>query len=209
MALENKQRVVGIIVLIVFIVLIVPFLFSGKRNRLISFQDKVVSSTEQLSVSSKDKDISGESSMASSQDTSEFVSLESNASSIPIITSTDESTSLSESIVNTSPVVAEKKAPIISKVTPIISKVTPRSAKKTMFWSVQIGSFSDKVRVQKMITSLQGQGYHVFSQKITTLRGSMIRVLVGRETEKSKAVQLADQLKTRLKINGYVVRSRT
>ena len=76
------------------------------------------------------------------------------------------------------------------------------------FWSVQVGSFSDQSRMQNMVNSLQAKGYHVYLQKISTSRGAMVRVLVGRETSKSKAVAIANQLKTKLKINGRVVGSK-
>lgn len=72
-------------------------------------------------------------------------------------------------------------------------------------WSVQVGSFSDQGRMQKLVSNLRAKGFQVYMQKINTSKGEMVRVLVGNEANRAEAMKIAKKLKTSLKINGNVV----
>lgn len=84
-------------------------------------------------------------------------------------------------------------------------KVTKNSDK--IFWSVQVGSFSNPVRIQKLIAELHQKGFRVYQQKVTTTKAILTRVLVGHEASKVKAKELAQKLLTTMKIKGQVVRN--
>jgi DedD protein len=137
----------------------------------------------------------------------------------------EQQTTAVPSLANPAATVANNQVvDVAPEATPVVEPIAPKAVvKKTVVkkgkahkgkviasrsWSVQVGSFSDQARAQKLVNNLQSKGYHVYLQKITTSRGPMVRVLVGREPCKAKAVQLASQLKTKLKIDGRVVRNK-
>ena len=128
--------------------------------------------------------------------------------------------SLNQSVLTAAPASAEVVAPVkpISKnkvikkfkaVPKIKTKAKNKNIKSNMSesWSVQVGSFSDEARIQKLLTQLHGKGFHVYTQKIATTTGSLTRVLVGRESSKEKANQIAWQLETTMKIKGHLIRN--
>lgn len=106
---------------------------------------------------------------------------------------------------------ATKKSKVASKTKTKIKNAQPISttvsANAMEFWSVQVGSFSDEVRAQKLITQLHDKGFHVYTQKITTTTGTLTRVLVGHEASKETAIQLAGQLESNMKIKGRLIRN--
>ena len=254
MSSENKQRVVGIIVLIAFIALLIPFLFTSgikKKHQLASSEVEIPAATtsanqdvgvlpapssEQNSIfaqgSAKDASKKELPVVLPQQSGTELkseqpgISTESNQvipteSGLP---EQEESSLANAAAVNNQTVDVSQEAaaevkPAVSgsKVVPVVPKakkdtivgkkvVKNKGAK--VFWSVQVGSFSDQARVQKMVTNLQTKGHHVYLQKITTSRGPLVRVLVGHEMSKAKAIKIANQLKVKLKINGQVVRNK-
>ena len=87
----------------------------------------------------------------------------------------------------------------------VTSKVKNAQKGAKVLWSVQVGSFSDQSRTQKMVENLRAKGFRVFLQKISTSSGQMVRVLVGRESCKEKAIKIAEKLKTTLAIDGRLV----
>ena len=118
------------------------------------------------------------------------------------VVSTTEATTASVEPVKSKVVAKKTKKKAIKAKTSIASK-TKSGAK--VFWSVRVGTYSDQARVQKMVEKLRANGFRVFLQKILTTKGPMVRVLVGHEVCKDKAIKIAEKLKTNLKINGYLV----
>ena len=266
---ESKQRIVGVVVLVAFIALLVPFLFtSGIKNG-----HQSSSSNEPVPIQVADVNSTSERQpVASSQGVSENVvgqqqvlpdsmqqqSVPSVQSEIQpkeqvesqsILSNSDQDLSSgvvpSQNVVPfTPPVVADvnveqstipttvakvdpepaivepvKPEPVFTvkdqkstlKNTPAVVNKAKKAAKgkgAAIFWSVQVGSFSDQPRMQKIVSSLQANGFHVYLQKINTSRGQMVRVLVGREVNKAKAIKISQQLKTKLKIDGRIVRNK-
>lgn len=98
----------------------------------------------------------------------------------------------------------QKKASVKNK-TAVVNKKAKGLIKGAKIWSVQVGSFSDQPRMQKMVDDLQAKGFKVYLQKINTSHGLMVRVLVGCENNKDKAIKISKQLQTKLNINGRVV----
>lgn len=76
------------------------------------------------------------------------------------------------------------------------------------FWAVQVGSFSDQARIQKLVAQLHQKGFRVYMQKITTTQSALTRIMVGHEASKEKAEVLAKKIETIMKIKGRVVRNK-
>lgn len=256
MNLENKQRIVGVVVLVAFIALLIPFLFSSgvkKNNQLATpspsesgvpvevtngnlsesnssaigetanvaqkpiedLKDKTLpEAMQQQSAPSVQPVIIPEAQpkekIGSVQEASE------NSAQVPSLPSSTEI--IAEPTVASAPATlttALETKPASSKVTAkkVAPSKPPYNTQKSVNkggivkkgWSVQIGSFSNQSRVKKMVADLQAQGFKVSLQNIKTARGPMVRVLVGRESSKDKAMEIANQLKTKSKINGHVI----
>lgn len=273
MSPENKQRVVGVVVLVAFIALLIPFLFtSGVKKRHKPVADEVIPALATAPVAADGVPVASGDQLPTAQqmpiqETNNGFSpnlpnelqqpaalpgVTENSQVVPPSPGTELPQSpvvapaapevLSAQPINNNlpevPVVANtvavepavaaepakpvvikaKKQPVKGKLLVKTKKVKGKHKPKVVSkakttavvvasasWSVQVGSFSDLDRMQKFVTNLQTKGFPVYMQKILTSKGDMVRVLVGRETDKANAVKIANQLKTTLKINGRVV----
>ncbi|CAL7962902.1 DedD protein [Gammaproteobacteria bacterium] len=284
MSPENKQRIVGVVVLVAFIALLVPFLFtSGIKKKLLSADEIPINAKKRQLITKQIQSINGAAAIPPviakqpAADTATAVAIPpvtakqpadtaataaaispvtaeqpANIAQLPALpqdqqfdqpdmllppennqtellnqsVSTVASTEIAPinisnvatqagSTISVVPVKSTPKNRAIKK-----SKAVPKTKNKNTqlinatvsantkeFWSVQVGSFSDEVRAQKLLTQLHSKGFHVYTQKITTSTGSLTRVLVGREASKEKASQIAGQLETTMKIKGRLIRS--
>ena len=256
MSPENKQRVVGVIVLAAFIALLIPFLFTSgvkKRHALeevgdanVALQtaatnppvenaqepakDTLSESLQQQSMPAVQSTIppdqsdksnglpeSNQAMPQSPEPIKQEVLPESETpSSLPVNTADVNSQAVApsmETVVETASVEPAKPKVIIKKAKnksakvkeAVTSKVKNAQKGAKVLWSVQVGSFSDHGRMQKMVENLRAKGFRVFLQKISTSSGQMVRVLVGRESCKEKAMKIAEKLKTTLAIDGRLV----
>lgn len=248
MGLENKQRVIGVIVLIAFIVLLIPFLFTSgfkkksqvttsaveipatpestsnvvesvtPANKAVALEEIKPSSASSISDKLPEGQPAGYSEILTESNQvippeietgSALANIATNTQAVANITANTQTTvnaDVEESTVNEStatPVVSETKKKVTTN-----KRITAKKKSAKAFWSVQVGSFSNQAWTQKMVTNLQKHGYHVYLQKITTSKGPMVRVLVGHETSKAKAVKISDQLKRQLNISGQIMKSR-
>jgi len=289
MSPENKQRIVGVVVLVAFIALLVPFLFTSGIKKKLSAVDEIpinaqkrqlitkqiqsinsaaattttVATTAALPVPAPAATVAAIPQPVTAEqlaDTTQLPKLsqdqqfeqpdmllppENNQTEPPsqpmaTVAPTEKAATNTASVVpqatNESTASVEASTPEVSKaVAPV--KATPKNkaikkskavpkiktkikTKDTQLinttvstnakgsWSVQVGSFSDETHTQKLITQLHSNGFHVYTQKITTATGSLTRVLVGREESKEKASQIAGQLETTMKIKGRLIRNK-
>lgn len=247
---ENKQRIVGIVVLVALIALLIPFLFTSgvKKNTQIATnettplqaegtgintpgageQQPVALPTlpplpEELAAKTKNypEELQKQSSSVVQLPTEQVENqgdiLPNNDQFLAAGTNTAVAMGTGE---NAAAIAArnEAEATVIQPTkSGDTSKVVSGKAVKNklgvakgkgVFWSVQVGSFTDQARAQKMVATLQAKKCRVYLQKITTTRGPMVRVLIGRETSKDKAMKIAQQLKSKWKIDGRIVRSK-
>lgn len=273
MSPENKHRIVGIIVLIAFIALLIPFLFTsgvkkqtqvagentpatsnlvGSSGEVLEEQQPLQTVTEQQAgvmqqpVSSAQQNIPPVA-VAAHQEKPELSHEKDGQPILPSKNLGEQTTGADvvppvsrkdagakESIVpkadtksvntvveapseNDDSAIAitgmEEKTKTSTKKAVSKKHVAVSKAKKAQlnrakaYWSVQVGSFSDKERVKKMVTDLQSKGFHVYLQKINTSVGEMVRVLVGREASREKAAKISKQLHSTLGVGGRVVRN--
>ncbi len=74
-------------------------------------------------------------------------------------------------------------------------------------WVVQLGSFSDKANVHKLIKQLREKGFSAYTREVKTGQGVLLRVLVGPELRRADADKTAAKLQKTLNIKGMVVRA--
>ena len=233
MNLESKQRIIGIVVLIAFIALLIPFLFTSgiKKRHDLAKDNPIVEAFEEAEQSQAKSEVPvpifmEKVTVEELKDKTQPVSDQMPEQPSPA----DVSYSV-EGVINSQATVADKNVPgspnnkIDIKSTDSTEQVvkpavepknsstktqttngaSTSSAGSKAFWSIQVGSFSQPVRADNLVSDLQNKGYEVYLQKITTTRGDMVRVLVGRESSRTKAKALAKRLKTKLNLDGHVV----
>jgi len=230
MNLENKQRVIGIVVLIAFIALLVPFLFTGGIKKIHKLADEEVIPLDPIAKAINESQIPDANTpppvfiRTPGEDITEKilpekVQPEDMQQGVPVseIQSTivvpDRSAAQPEvvkdmSIVATDLETAKPKPVAKPKKRKAVTKTKSSAKKPISFWSVQTGSFIDQARAKRLVTRLQANGFDVYLQKISTTRGEMVRVLVGHENNRSSAVSISEQLKTKMNISGLVVGKR-
>lgn len=231
MSFENKQRVIGIVVLIAFIALLIPFLFtsgikrkqtakdeipmSDKKRELIAQQIQSISDTVPEEQPAKEPELT-EQPIALPQDQAEPIANstlvdEQVAPTLPIVLPETSDVPKPSTVVEKTVELPTnvKKAPVAKKSDAVKSLQQSSVPNPKEFWSVQVGSFVDQERVQKLISKLHDQGYHVYMQKVTTSDDKVLtRILVGREASKDQAEKIVQQLATTMNIKGYVVRNK-
>lgn len=80
----------------------------------------------------------------------------------------------------------------------------PHTAKGSA-WVVQLGSFSDPANAKQLVQQLQGHGFVAYQQKVKSTKGNMTRVLVGPETQRTKAVAILDKLDKVMRLKGVII----
>lgn len=279
MSPENKQRIVGVVVLVAFIALLIPFLFSsGIRKKLSTPADEIpINAQKRQLITQQIQNINATNPAARSPvaattttavamptpmteqqpantaqlpglpqnqfeqpdallplEENDQTELANNADinqsnqSIATPASTEVAPAINTSTATNQPsansvVAVETATPVASTKTALKnkaikkSKITSKNKKAKPisinagtkeFWSVQVGSFSDEVSMQKLIAQLRSNGFNVYTQKIiTSSTKPLTRVLVGREMDKGKASKIAKQLEATMKVKGHLVRN--
>jgi DedD protein len=107
-----------------------------------------------------------------------------------------QKTQVKKHIVNKTEHKKEKKINSIIKTVPL-----------TGAWVVQLGSFSDKTNVQKLIKQLRAKGFAAYTRELKTKQGVLLRVLIGPELRRVDAEKTADKLQKILNIKGMVLKA--
>jgi len=190
-----KERIIGAIVLVIFVVLVVPIFLDGPP------EDGEIVSERVLLPGQEDQNI-------------KTVVLERGRSEpIPVASDTEAGTRKSEEVPAQPEVTlaAEKPAPqqeiVREEQDPAPQpRTTPQnsSASTTGMWAVQLGSFSNKENAEKLAADLRKQGYAAFLSQLQTSSGQLHRVRIGPQKDRASAEAMAASL---LKVNhkGQVV----
>jgi DedD protein len=172
-----KERIIGAIVLVIFVVLVVPIFLDGPP------EDGEIVSERVLLPGQKDQNI-------------KTVVLERGRSEpIPVASDTE-----AEKPVPQQEIAREEQDPAPQPVT------TPQnlSASTTGMWAVQLGSYSNKENAERLAAELRKQGYAAFLSQFQTSSGQLHRVRIGPQKDRASAEAMAARL---LKVNhkGQVV----
>ena len=71
-------------------------------------------------------------------------------------------------------------------------------------WVVQLGSFRHKKNVNELLNVLDKAGYRAFSRPVQTSSGTLTKVFVGPDLQKSKLEDALSHLKEVTKLQGRV-----
>lgn len=194
-----KERIIGAIVLVIFVVLVVPIFLDGPP------EDGEIVSQRVL--------LPGQ----EGQDTKTVVLNRERSEPIPVASSAEKSTKTREVPVAEPEISKPVPQPVPEQDTeqqsarekqdPAPQQQTEASnpvASTTGMWAVQLGSFSNKENAETLAASLRKQGYAAFLSQLQTDAGQLHRVRIGPQKDRESAEAMAVRL---LKVNhkGQVV----
>ncbi len=180
-----KERIIGAIVLVIFVVLVVPIFLDGPPDGGEIISERVLLPGQE------------------GQDTKVVVLERGRSEPIPVANDTRHDADTKE-VTLTKPVL-EKPAPkpaeeepparIEQEPTdkPVVAAAQP-AASTTGMWAVQLGSFSNKQNAEKLAADLRKQGYAAFLSQLQTSSGQLHRVRIGPQKDRESAEAMAARL---------------
>ena len=186
-----KERIIGAVVLVVFVVLVVPVFLDGPP------EDGEIVSERVLLPGQEDQK-------------NQTVVLDRNRTQpVPAATapasSREEPEPARQEPVQEERVREEPQQAVVQPVAETPPKPAPQPAASTTgMWAVQLGSFSNKENAEKLAADLRKQGYAAFLSQLTTEKGQLHRVRIGPQKDRESAEEMAKRL-AKVKQEGQVV----
>lgn len=82
----------------------------------------------------------------------------------------------------------------------------PQKLQQAQAWVIQLGSFRHKNNVKDLLAKLKNNGYTAFTQPIKTQNGSLTKVFIGPELDKSNLEKKLSALKRLTDVQGKLAR---
>ena len=185
---QLKERLIGIIVLVLFAVIFIPMFFTGTN-------DSILKNKENVSISKESEFISKLKPMTDT-------ATDSNTENIELAPVVEESLApvVEESL---APVVEESLAPVVEEI-PFNQEMLKTDAVGQMNWVVQVGSFSSKDNAEKLNQKVKKAGFRSFVNPITQNNKIMHQVCLGPEYDEADAKNLLKEIKNKMKLDGIV-----
>ena len=183
-----KERIIGAVVLVIFVVLVVPIFLDGPP------EDGEIVSERVLLPGQKDQDMK---TVVLERGRSEPIPV---ANSIADDRGTPEEVTVKPRVTQPAPEPVPQQETVREEQDP-----APKPAASTTgMWAVQLGSFSNKENAEKLAADLRKQGYAAFLSQLQTSSGQLHRVRIGPQKDRASAEAMAARL---LKVNhkGQVV----
>ena len=217
---QLKERLIGIIVLVLFAVIFIPMFFTGtndsilknKENVSISKESEFISKLKPMTDTATDSNTENielapvvEESLAPVVEESLAPVVEESLAPVveeslaPVV---EESLApvVEESL---APVVEESLAPVVEEI-PFNQEMLKTDAVGQMNWVVQVGSFSSKDNAEKLNQKVKKAGFRSFVNPITQNNKIMHQVCLGPEYDETDAKNLLKEIKNKMKLDGIV-----
>lgn len=180
-----KERIIGAVVLVVFVVLVVPIFLDGPPGEgevvservLLPGQDAQKMQTVVLKPDRADPVPSTNATPAAAEQAAE---------SAPV----SQATPTPEPVAQKPPAAEPRTEPVPAKAT----QEKPAATSPTGMWAVQLGSFSNKDNAEKLAADLRKQGYAAFLSQLDTDSGQLHRVRIGPQKDRESAEAMAARL---------------
>jgi len=178
-----KERIIGAVVLVIFVVLVVPVFLDGPPA-----DGEVV--TERVLLPGQDD-----------QKTQTVVLERDRTLPVPAANAAQngDEEAQPESPAQAEPEVIQSPEP--SRLPPKPAEEPPQeqvqakpAASSTGMWAVQLGSFSSKENAERLAADLRKQGYAAFLSQLDTASGTLHRVRIGPLKDRASAEQMAARL---------------
>jgi DedD protein len=170
-----KERIIGAIVLVLFVVLVVPVFLDGPSN-----SGAVISEQVPLPGQSGDQDQT----IVLNRDRTEPVPAAS--SNKPAAQEPQQQRDV-EPEPEPEPEPAQKQPEVV-----VAAVVEPASS--TGMWAVQLGSFGNQENADKLAADLKALGFAAFRSQLSTSSGQLHRVRVGPQKDRESAEAVAEDL---------------
>ncbi len=181
-----KERIIGVIVLVVFAVIIVPVFLDGPSD-----QSEVIS--ESLLLPGQNGETQKQQTIVLDRDRDEPVPSASSSSAA-------EPTPTAAGPTQTQTAEPAPQPPRNEPQRQSVQEAVPASAgtatSETGLWAVQLGSFSNQQNAERLAAELRKQGYAAFLSQIKTGDSSLHRVRVGPQKDRDAAEAVAGKLKS-------------
>ena len=188
-----KERIIGAVVLVLFVVLVVPVFLDGPPG-----EGEIVSKTVPLPGQSDQKTQT----VVLDRDRDEPVPVA--AEPTPEPSRPEPQPAARETASQPEPATRSAPAPVPQETPPREPPAATSSGSATGMWAVQLGSFGDQDNAKRLAAELRKQGYAAFLSTVSTGSGEMHRVRIGPQKDRASAEAMAERL---LKANhkGQVV----
>lgn len=178
---ELKERIIGAIVLVLFVVIVVPIFLDGPDN-----DGKIVSEQVPLPGQAGDENRT----IVLERDRTEPVPT-ANSNSAPV-----ETTRETEQLPPTVREAPEQVVAEAESAPPMTStQASPPTTSATGMWAVQLGSFGSQENADKLAAELRKQGFAAFLSQLSTESGELHRVRIGPQKDRESADAMAERLK--------------
>jgi DedD protein len=181
-----KERIIGVIVLVVFAVIIVPVFLDGPAD-----PSEVIS--ESLLLPGQNSEAQKQQTIVLDRDRDEPVP----SASSPAPTQqapAGAGTTQAKAVEPTSQ--PARNEPSRQPVPEAAPASTGTATSETGLWAVQLGSFSNQENAERLAAELRKQGYAAFLSQIKTGDSSLHRVRIGPQKDRDAAEAVAAKLKS-------------
>ena len=168
-----KERIIGAVVLVIFVVLVVPVFLDGPSS-----DAEII--TETVSLPGQNGQTRKSQKIMLERDRTEPVPANNGSADKPV---------------------AEKKvasAPAKRQTKPADTKTRSKQS-ATGMWAVQLGSFKEQANAERLAAGLRKQGYAAFLSQLQTDKGALHRVRIGPQKNRDSA----EAITARLTIAGH------
>jgi len=184
-----KERIIGAVVLVVFMVLVVPVFLDGPSN-----DGEIVSERVPLP------------GQAGQEETRTIVLDRDRKQPVPVAAAAQpvrDDAAPAATASTQKPVREEPKSQAPAPV-PQPPAAAPAATSSTGMWAVQLGSFGNQENAERLAADLRKQGYAAFLSELTTTSGQLHRVRIGPQKDRESAEAMAAKLK-KAGLDGQVV----
>lgn len=202
-----KERIIGAVVLVIFVVLIVPIFLDGPPQEgeivservLLPGQDGQETKTVVLE-RGRSEPIPVANSTPTETAAAEAATAEpgpSQAKPLEIPPASEKPSESSPSIEKTPGTATSEQSPPAATPVPEPERAAPvakPATSSTGMWAVQLGSFSNKDNAEKLAADLRKQGYAAFLSQLQSNGKLLHRVRIGPQKDRQRAEEMAARL---------------
>ncbi len=185
-----KERIIGAIVLVVFVILVVPIFLDGPPGEGEILTEAVTlpgQSEQKMQTRVLERNRSTPEPQDAGSSDREVTTAEAPAQ-------TDDSKGG-----ETATVITPKPEPAAGGGQETAAEPVPEPAVETSttgMWAVQLGAFSDRAKADNLAADLRRQGFAAFLTKVSTDKGQLHRVRIGPQADRAAAEAVAKKLES-------------
>lgn len=209
-----KERIIGAVVLVIFVVLVVPIFLDGPPTEAPIVSERLLlpgqeAQDTKMVVLDRERSVpipAASNAAESTPPSAEQAAAETETTPKPLVAAATETSPAAESPTAspTSSAASPAAEPIArpveaaadsaqAVVSPTASPTVP-AASATGMWAVQLGSFSNKENAEALAANLRKQGYAAFLSRTQNAGNELHRVRIGPQKDRESAEQMAARL---------------